>query len=182
MALPKTPRRRWFLLLVPVVAALAGCGGGSKSTTSAPTTTAATTTAAGGSPASEVPAAIKSKGTLSVATDATYAPNEFVAANGKTVTGWDPELAQALAGVLGLKFKVVNATFATIIPGLQSGKYGVGMSSFTDTKAREKVVDFVTYFSAGTSFYVKTSGGPTDQLARRSLRPLGRSRDGDGSG
>jgi polar amino acid transport system substrate-binding protein len=34
------------------------------------------------------------------------------------------------------------------------------MSSFTDTKAREKVVDFVTYFSAGTSFYVKASGGP----------------------
>ena len=34
------------------------------------------------------------------------------------------------------------------------------MSSFTDTKAREKVVDFVTYFSAGTSFYVKTDGGP----------------------
>ena len=34
------------------------------------------------------------------------------------------------------------------------------MSSFTDTKARQKVVDFVTYFSAGTSFYVKAQGGP----------------------
>jgi polar amino acid transport system substrate-binding protein len=34
------------------------------------------------------------------------------------------------------------------------------MSSFTDTKARQKVVDFVTYFSAGTSFYVPASGGP----------------------
>jgi polar amino acid transport system substrate-binding protein len=34
------------------------------------------------------------------------------------------------------------------------------MSSFTDTKERQKVVDFVTYFSAGTSFYVK-AGGPT---------------------
>ena len=35
------------------------------------------------------------------------------------------------------------------------------MSSFTDTKEREKTVDFVTYFTAGTIFYVKTSGGPT---------------------
>ena len=35
------------------------------------------------------------------------------------------------------------------------------MSSFTDTKEREKTVDFVTYFSAGTSFYVKAQGGPT---------------------
>ena len=45
----------------------------------------------------------------------------------------------------------MNATFDTIIPGLQSGKYDVGMSSFTDTKAREKQVNFVDYFSAGTS-------------------------------
>jgi polar amino acid transport system substrate-binding protein len=35
------------------------------------------------------------------------------------------------------------------------------MSSFTDTKEREKTVDFVTYFNAGTSFFVKASGGPT---------------------
>ncbi len=110
--------------------------------------------------AAEVPASIKAKGTLIVAADATYAPNEFVAANGHTVIGMDPDLAQALAGVLGLKFKVVNAHFDTIIPGLKSGKYDIGMSSFTDTKAREKVVDFVTYFSAGTSFFVKAAGGP----------------------
>src|SRR5205085_12679968 len=37
----------------------------------------------------------------------------------------------------------------------------LGMSSFTDTKEREKTVDFVTYFSAGTSFYAKTQGAPT---------------------
>jgi polar amino acid transport system substrate-binding protein len=111
--------------------------------------------------AAEVPQSIRAKGTLTVAADATYAPNEFVAANGHTVVGMDPDLAQALANVLGLKFKVVNAHFDTIIPGLQSGKYDVGMSSFTDTTAREKVVDFVTYFSAGTSFFVKASGGPT---------------------
>jgi polar amino acid transport system substrate-binding protein len=72
----------------------------------------------------------------------------------------DADLAQALGQVMGLKVNVVNATFDTIIPGLQSGKYDLGMSSFTDTKAREATVDFVTYFVAGTSFYVKASGGP----------------------
>jgi polar amino acid transport system substrate-binding protein len=149
------------LVLVSLVAVLAaGCGGSSKNaaTTTTPSTT---TTSANAKIAAEVPAAIKSKGTLTVATDATYPPNEFVASNGTTVTGWDPELAQALASVLGLKVKLVNATFATIIPGIQSGKYGLSLSSFTDTKERQKVVDFVTYFTAGTSFYVKTSGGPT---------------------
>jgi polar amino acid transport system substrate-binding protein len=109
--------------------------------------------------AAEVPKSIAAKGKLTVAADATYAPMEFVASNGKTVVGVDADLAKAIGDVLGLKLNVVNATFDTIIPGLQSGKYDLGMSSFTDTKARQKVVDFVTYFSAGTSFYTKASGG-----------------------
>jgi polar amino acid transport system substrate-binding protein len=108
-----------------------------------------------------VPARVRHKGTLNVAADATYAPMEFIASNGHTVVGVDADLAKAIGTVLGLKFKVVNATFSTIIPGLSAGKYDVGMSSFTDTRARQKVVDFVTYFSAGTSFYVKASGGPS---------------------
>ena len=99
--------------------------------------------------------------TLKVATDATYAPNEFIASDGKTIEGMDPDLAQALAKVMGIKVKVVNASFDTIIPALAAGKYNFSMASFTDTKERQKVVDFVTYFSAGTSFYVKASGGPT---------------------
>jgi polar amino acid transport system substrate-binding protein len=62
--------------------------------------------------------------------------------------------------VLGLKMNMVNATFDTIIPGLASGKYDLGMSSFTDTKERQKTVDFVDYYEAGTSFFVKSNGGP----------------------
>ena len=55
----------------------------------------------------------------------------------------DADLANAITQVLGLKATLVNATFDTIIPGLQSGKYDMGDSSFTDTLARQKVVDFV---------------------------------------
>jgi len=107
-----------------------------------------------------VPAAVRSQGTLTVAADATYAPNEFIGSDGHTVVGMDAGLADALGQVMGLRVDVVNATFDTIIPGIVSGKYDLGMSSFTDTKARQQTVDFVTYFSAGTSFYVKSSGGP----------------------
>ncbi len=106
-------------------------------------------------------AATGAKKVLTVAADATYPPNEFIGSDGHTVVGMDPDLGHALGKVMGVKFTFVNASFDTIIPGLQSGKYDLGMSSFTDTKAREKVVDFVTYFSAGTSFYVKAQGGPT---------------------
>src|SRR5947208_2745657 len=150
--------------LAVAAAIVAGCGSSNNNnTTSTPASTGAGTTASSGvdqKVASEVPAAVKSKGTLTVAADATYAPNEFIGSNGKTVEGMDVDLANALATALGLKVKVVNATFDSIIPGLASHKYDLGMSSFTDTKEREKTVDFVTYFSAGTSFYVKASGGP----------------------
>jgi polar amino acid transport system substrate-binding protein len=159
----KTTLAGGLLLCALAVLVAAGCGGGKKkispATTATTTTTAAPAAGANSKIAAEVPAKYKSK-TLIVAADATYAPNEFIGPDGHTVVGMDPDLANALASVMGLKVKNVNATFATIIPGLSSGKYDLGMSSFTDTKAREKVVDFVTYFSAGTAFYVK-SGGPT---------------------
>ena len=166
------------LLLVALIAVLAaGCGDDS---TSGSATTGAVTVDE--TIAAAVPAAIKSKGTLTIASDGTYPPNEFIGADGKTVEGMDPDLAKALGEVMGLKVKVVVTTFDGIIPGLAAGKYDLGMSSFTDTKEREKVVDFVTYFEAGTAFYVKTDGGPDDQRARRPLRSHGRRRAGDDAG
>ncbi len=106
-----------------------------------------------------VPSNIKSAGQVTVATDPTYAPMESIASNGNTIIGVDPDLGQALGKLLGVKFVFQKATFDGIIPGLASGKYGLGMSSFTDTKAREKVVNFVTYFKAGTALMVP-SGNP----------------------
>jgi polar amino acid transport system substrate-binding protein len=136
---------------------IAGCGSSSKSSS-----TSATSTSPGASAAiaAQVPAAIKSKGTLTVAADATYAPNEFIGPDGHTVIGMDPDLVKALAAVMGLKVNVVNATFATILPGMAAGKFDIGASSFTDTKEREKTVDFVTYLSVGEAFLSKATGGP----------------------
>ena len=110
--------------------------------------------------AGQVPADIKSSGQLRVAADATYAPDEFIASDGKTVIGMDADLAKAIAQLMGLTATVSNQPFDSIIPGLAAGKYDLGMSSFTDTKEREQTVDFVTYATAGTSFYVKADGGP----------------------
>jgi polar amino acid transport system substrate-binding protein len=138
----------------------AGCGNGTETSTGTSPTPAASPSGAVSAIAARVPGSVKTNGTLTVAADATYAPNEFIGADGHTVVGLDADLAKALGQVLGLKVNVINATFATIIPGLASGKYDLGISSFTDTKAREKTVDFVTYFVAGTSFYVKSDGGP----------------------
>ena len=146
---------------VPAITVLALAGCGSSSSSSSTATTTSTSNTANAAIAAQVPAAIKSKGTLTVAADATYAPNEFVAPNGHTVIGMDADLMNALGAVMGLKVNIVNATFDTIIPGLASGKYDIGASSFTDTKEREKTVDFVDYFSAGISFYAKASASPS---------------------
>jgi polar amino acid transport system substrate-binding protein len=147
----KVRKARGALLVASLCAAAFAAYGSSLST--------AATTKSVPSVAALVPASIKAKGTITVAADASYAPNEFFASDGHTVIGMDADLAKALAGVMGLKANVVNATFATIIPGLASGKYDLGASSFTDTKAREKVVDFVDYFLAGISFFTKAQGG-----------------------
>jgi polar amino acid transport system substrate-binding protein len=146
------------------VTVAAGCGGGDNNETTA-TSAAKTATpdlnvSADPAVAAQVPAAIKSKGTLTVAADATYPPDEFIAPDGKTVIGMDADLAKVLAQVMGLSASVQNVTFDAIIPGLAAGKYDLGMSSFTDTKDREKTVDFVTYLTAGSAIYGKATGGP----------------------
>src|SRR4051794_19111599 len=158
--------KRWaaLLLVVAMSLALAACGSSSDDNSSS----GGAVPSSGGATAKKdpkvaalVPSAVAKKGTIIVAADATYPPNEFIKPGSKDVIGMDADLAKALATVMGLKADVRNATFDAIIPGLASGKYDLGMSAFSDTKEREKTVDFVTYFSAGTSFYVKAQGGPT---------------------
>ena len=146
------------------VLALAGCGSSSSSSSSSSsggtTTAAATSTAVDAAAAAQVPAAIKSKGTITVATEAQYAPNEFIGPDGHTIIGMDADLTKAIGEALGLKVTLINANFEAIIPGLAAGRYDLGASSFTDTKEREKTVDFVDYFSAGISFYAKSTANP----------------------
>ena len=66
--------------------------------------------------------------------------------------GLDVDLRNAVAKVLGVTWNVQNGTFATIIPGVQNGKYQVGQDNFGATKAREQVVDFATYLNDGQAF------------------------------
>jgi polar amino acid transport system substrate-binding protein len=115
--------------------------------------------------AAKVPADIKSAGTLTIGTDSTYAPSEFLDADGKTVIGFDVDLFNAVAGKLGLKTSWQSADFTSIIPGVNSGKYQVGVSSFTINAEREKQVTMISYFSAGTQWAAKTGSSITPDTA-----------------
>lgn len=105
-----------------------------------------------------LPESVSKDGKLTVGSDTSYAPAEFLDEDGKTPIGFDVDLTKALAAVFGLKAVTVSSTFDSIIPSVGS-KYDIGISSFTVTKERLAAVDFVTYFNAGSTFVVQ-KGNP----------------------
>jgi polar amino acid transport system substrate-binding protein len=109
--------------------------------------------------AASVPEAIRSKGTLTVGADTSYAPAESLGgADGQTPVGYNVDFAKAIGATLGLKIRVQTAEFTGILPAL-GAKYDLGISSFTINAERLKAVNMVSYFNAGTLWAVQ-KGNP----------------------
>jgi polar amino acid transport system substrate-binding protein len=165
-----TPRRRGHARRASGAAAalsallLTACG-------SSAATQSATTGAASGQPTQQavtavsydpaiaklVPASIRQKGSLTVAMNATYPPDEYFATDNTTIIGFDPDLTAAVGKILGLRFKLSDVAFDDIIPGLQAGHFDLAWSSATITPEREQQVNFVSYFADGVGFLVPSS-------------------------
>jgi polar amino acid transport system substrate-binding protein len=152
-------RRTSYRLLTAAAAAaaltLTGCGGSSGSdnpTLSQPSSTGAPL-------AASLPQAVRDAGVLKVGSDVAYAPVEFFDTDGKTIIGVDPDIAKALEAQLGVKLTFQNGTFDGLITALRSKRIDLIMSAMSDTATRQKSIDFVDYFSAGTSILVK-KGNP----------------------
>jgi polar amino acid transport system substrate-binding protein len=157
--------RRWrhgalFGLVLVVALTAAGCGEKSDTGGGSTGTTAGAAPAVDEALAAKVPDAIKSDGKLLIGTDATYAPNEFLDTDGKTVIGFDVDLFNAVAAKLGLQTQWQPSKFADIIPGVQSAKYEAGVSSFTINDERKQQANMISYFNAGTQWGAK-KGNPT---------------------
>lgn len=114
--------------------------------------------------ANEVPSEMRGQ-TLQIATDATYEPNEFIdATKGGAISGWDVDFGQALCKVMGVKCQFANVSFDTIIAQLKAAnsRYQFSLSSWSPTQDRENSgIDFISYYRAGESWIVKSSGGPS---------------------
>jgi polar amino acid transport system substrate-binding protein len=141
-----------------MVLSIAACGSEKSAN---PGAGASASTAVDANLAAMVPAAIKSKGTMTIGTDSTYAPNEFLDTDGKTVIGMDVDLFNAVAAKLGLKTEWVSGDFGSLITGVQSGKYDAAVSSFTINKDREAQSNMISYFNAGTQ-WAQATGGNVD--------------------
>ncbi|MCU0264902.1 MAG: ABC transporter substrate-binding protein [Actinomycetia bacterium] len=135
--------------VLATAASLTACGSSSEGESSSSSGAGTSVDAA---LAAKVPDAIKSDGKIVIGVDATYAPNEFLDTDGQTVIGFNIDLFDAVAAKLGLQTEWVPAPFANIIPSVQSGKYEIGVSSFTVNEERMQIVNMVSYFSAGTQW------------------------------
>ena len=105
-----------------------------------------------------LPDYVTKDGKLTIGTNPSYAPAEFLDADGKTQIGYDMDLARAMGNIFGLETEIVSSNFDTIIPAIGS-KYDLGIAAFTITKERMESVDFVSYFTAGMGYAVAT-GNP----------------------
>ena len=105
-----------------------------------------------------LPDYVTKDGKLTIGMDTSYAPAEFLAADGKTPVGFDVDIVKALAKTFGLEADPQTSNFDSIIPSIGS-KYDIGVSSFTVTKERLEAVDFVSHFNAGSAWAVK-KGNP----------------------
>jgi len=143
--------------------ALTACGSDSLSSGSGSGSSSSSTTAASGGVdqalAAKLPAKVKAAGVIKVGTDATYQPNEYLDTDGKTVIGMDVDLFNAVMARFGVKAEWQPTGFDSIILGVSSGKYDVGVSSFSVNAARMKEATMVSYFKAGTQWVV-AKGNP----------------------
>ena len=164
----KITRSRKLLGVVGVLTlavSLSACGSSSNKSSAGSASSPTATVSVDPSLAAAVPSAVKSSGTLLIGTDSTYAPNEFLDTDGKTVIGMDVDLFNAVAAKFGLKTQWQSAKFDSIIPGVTSGKYNMGVSSFTINSEREAQVTMVSYFSAGTQWGQKPGGSVNPNAA-----------------
>lgn len=115
-----------------------------------------------------LPQVVRTRGLLRIGTDASYAPMSSFAADGRTIIGVEPDLGAELGAVLGVRVEFVTTTFTDLIRQVAAGELDLGMSAMTDTPERAENIDFVNYFSAGTSIVVQR-GNPTGITGLRDL-------------
>ena len=106
----------------------------------------------------------ESKDQLVVATNAEFPPYEYH--DGGDIVGIDVEVAEAIAGKLGMTLEVEDIAFHSIIPELESGKADIGVAGMTVNEDRLKNVDFTDpYTTASQVIIVKEDSeiaGPDD--------------------
>ncbi len=125
--------------------ALAACGNTSDTSDSSATDSAASTASTASTDKLQE---IKDKGKLVVGTSADYPPYEWhLVKDGKdTITGFDIDIAQAIADEIGVTLEVKDVDFDALIPSLTTGKIDMIIAGMNPTEERAKSVDFTDIY------------------------------------
>ena len=103
-----------------------------------------------------VPADIRTRGTLVVGTTGNGTPPlSFRADDDKTVIGVEPDLAQLVADVLGLKLDLQASSWENLFLSVENRQFDAGFSNITVTEERKDKYDFATYRKDTIAFEVK---------------------------
>ena len=102
------------------------------------------------------------KKVLTMATNAEFPPYEYY--EGDKIVGIDAEVAQLIADKLGMELKIEDVAFDSIIPGVQAGKYDMGMAGMTVTEDRLKDVNFSDSYAKGVQVVIVKDGGTVASL------------------
>jgi polar amino acid transport system substrate-binding protein len=111
-----------------------------------------------------LPADVRASGKLVIgvgAAGAGFPPLAFTATDNKTLIGNEPDIAVAIAGILGLRPDLENTSWENLFVGLDSGKYQLGASNITVTEERKQKYDFATYRLDNLAFEAKKGAGWT---------------------
>ncbi|WP_327702086.1 ABC transporter substrate-binding protein [Streptomyces decoyicus] len=163
---PRTTALRTAAVLAAAAVALTACGSGGPSGAAGaagpsaaddkiPTTDVVSGVRKDPAAAKLLPADVRARGSLSLATSVGTPPGAAYLPDGKTLAGQDIDFADAVGKALGLKIDREVASFEAILPALGSGKYDVGTGNFGVTDERRKTIDFVTYINDGQGFAVR---------------------------
>ncbi|MFT9273849.1 MAG: transporter substrate-binding domain-containing protein [Liquorilactobacillus nagelii] len=119
---------------------------------------------------------IQNRGTLVIGTSADFAPFEFpVVQNGqKKIIGYDILLAQKIAKNLGVKLKIENVEFSSLISELKDKKVDMIISGLSVTKQRKKSISFSEpYYTTKNVLLVrkadKNKYNSLNQLAKKNI-------------
>lgn len=102
------------------------------------------------------------KPNLVMATNAEFPPYEYI--DGDMYYGIDVEVAKIIADKLGYDLVVENVAFDSIIPGVQSGKYDMGMAGMTVTNDRLEKVSFSDSYAKGVQVVIVKDGGKINAI------------------
>ena len=102
------------------------------------------------------------KTVLTMATNAEFPPYEYV--EGDKIVGIDAEIAQLIADKLGMELEIVDIAFDSIIPGVQSKKYDMGMAGLTVNDERLEKVNFSTSYATGVQVVIVKEGSDIKTL------------------